>query len=126
LVNELQDELSYSKLATVIKKIKKLPGVKCYRKDLVYSLCKALIIAATENKSVYDGMISHKNIIRRVGRKIFGKCIGTTLLTKGLEFDTVAVLNAHRFENNKHFYVAITRACRRLIIFSQTDTIKLS
>lgn len=98
-----------------------LPGVKCYRKDMVFSLGKALDIAETENISVHEAMIRHKNIIRRVGRKIIGKCIGTTLLTKGLEFDTVAILNAHKIENKKHFYVSITRACRRLVIFSNTD-----
>jgi len=41
-------------------------------------------------------MKKQKNILRRIGRKIFGKCMGTTLLTKGLEFDTVVILNAHK------------------------------
>ncbi len=96
---------------------------KTKRLDLLNSIIKSMNIAISEKKSVYEGMVSHKNIIRRVGRKIYGKCIGTTLLTKGLEFDTVAILNAHRFENYKHFYVAITRACKRLIIFSQNETL---
>lgn len=126
LVDELQEKMNYSKLASVVRKIMDLPDIKCYRKDLVFSICRALIIAETEGRSVYEGMVSHKNIIRRVGRKIYGKCIGTTLLTKGLEFDTVAVLNVHRFENYKHFYVAITRACKRLVIFSELNRLRLS
>jgi 2C-methyl-D-erythritol 2,4-cyclodiphosphate synthase len=121
LINYIQPKQRYSKLGIIIKKIMQLPGIKCYRKNMVYALCKALDIAETENISVYEAMVSHKNIIRRVGRKIYGKCIGTTLLTKGLEFDTVAIINAHKFENKKHFYVAATRACKRLVIFSNSD-----
>jgi len=126
LIDDLQSEMMYSKLAILIKKVMHLPDIKCYRKDLAFALCKALTIAETDNKNVYDAMISHKNTIRRVGRKIYGKCIGTTLLTKGLEFDTVAILNAHKFDNYKHFYVAITRACKRLVIFSQSNEIRFS
>lgn len=126
IIEELEIHLNYFKLALVIKSVMELPSVKCYRKDLVFSLFKALTNAETDKVSVYDGMVNHKNIIRRVGRKIYGKCIGTTLLTKGLEFDTVAVLNAHGFENFKHFYVAITRACKRLIIFSNTNEIRFN
>jgi len=96
---------------------------KTKRLDLLNSIIKSMNIAICEDKSVYEGMVSYKNIIRRVGRKIHGKCIGTTLLTKGLEFDTVAILNAHRFDNYKHFYVAITRACKHLIIFTENETL---
>jgi DNA helicase-2/ATP-dependent DNA helicase PcrA len=46
-----------------------------------------------------------RNIKRRIGRKISGRCTGTTLLTKGLEFDTVAVLDAHKFKCLENFYV---------------------
>ena len=59
-----------------------------------------------------------RNVKRRMGRKIVGKCIGTTLLTKGLEFDTVAILNTHKFNCPKNLYVALTRASKRLIIFT--------
>lgn len=121
LIDDLQPKLRYSKLGIVLKKMMQLPGILCYRKDLVNALCKALDIAESEEISVQEAMVRHKNIIRRVGRKIFGRCIGTTLLTKGLEFDTVAILNAHKIENKKHFYVAVTRACKRLVIFSNTD-----
>ena len=124
LIDRFKVKSSYSMFALIIKKINKLQGIKCYRKDLLFSLCKALNIAETENKTVYEAMVSHKNVVRRVGREIHGKCIGTTLLTKGLEFDTVAILNANKFKDHKHFYVAITRACKRLIIFSEKEVLK--
>ena len=82
--------------------------------------------AITEETTVYEAMTQQKNILRRTGRKVHGKCIGTTHLTKGLEFDTVVVLDAHKFEDLKHFYVAITRACKKLVIFSETETLNFN
>lgn len=108
-------------LLKIILFMKKEMKFKSKRTDLLTSIIKSMQIASTENKSVYASMVSHKNIIRRMGRKVHGKCIGTTLLTKGLEFDTVVVLNTHRFEDFKHFYVAITRACKKLVIFSENE-----
>lgn len=64
-------------------------------------------------------MKKNRDVLRRVGRNIKGRCIGTTLLTKGLEFDVVIVLNAHLFTNPKHLYVALTRASKKLIVISQ-------
>lgn len=58
-----------------------------------------------------------------MGRKIEGKCIGTTLLTKGLEFDTVIILYPERFEDKKNFYVAISRACKTLVFITSTNEI---
>ena len=123
LVEELQINFNFNKLISVLYCIKELPKVICYRKNLFYSICKALETAYADNKCVYDGMVDHRNLIRRVGKKYYTRCIGTTLLTKGLEFDTVAIINAHKFDNYKHFYVAITRASNKLIIFSNSETI---
>jgi len=64
-----------------------------------------------------------RNVKRRMGRKIKGKCIGTTLLTKGLEFDTVAILNAHEFDCPKNLYVALTRSSKRLIVFTNNKVL---
>lgn len=88
------------------------------REGLYYSLLHALEQSESEGISVYEAMKTQRNIIRRSGRKIYGKCIGTTLLTKGLEFDTVVILDADKFTDPKNFYVAITRCCKKLIIFS--------
>lgn len=106
-------------IQSIIKFLKYDLKFKTKRNDLLFSLIKSMSISITENKSVYESMISHKNIIRRIGKKIHGKCLGTTLLTKGLEFDTVVILNAHRIDDYKHFYVAITRGSKRLIIFTE-------
>jgi len=125
-INIFLDCPSISAFLNIILLMKHEMRFKTKRLDLLNSIIKSMNIAISEDKSVYEGMVSYKNVIRRVGRKIHGKCIGTTLLTKGLEFDTVAILNAHRFESYKHFYVAITRACKHLIIFTENETLSFS
>lgn len=104
----------------LLRQIDRLPGVSCYRKELFFSLCDALTDAAVSGHSVYEAMLAKRNVVRRVGRRVVGRAIGTTLLTKGLEFDTVAILDAHQFSCRKNLYVALTRACKRLIVFSAT------
>lgn len=98
-------------------------GIKPKRYEVVSSLVSCLKNFPDEDISVYDSMKEIRNAVRRGGRKIHGRCIGTTLLTKGLEFDTVIVLDAHRFEDSKNFYVAISRACKNLIILSKKQTL---
>lgn len=117
---------SIKKLLDIIFFMKKDMKFKTKRYDLLNSIIKSMNIAISEKMTVYEAMVSHKNIVRRVGRKIHGKCIGTTLLTKGLEFDTVAILNAHRIEDYKHFYVAVTRACKKLVVFSEKNILQFN
>jgi len=117
--------VNYAKLSEVLTKISDLPNFICYRKELFKSICHALVNARREKVLVHKAMQDDRNKTRMVGRKIYGKCIGTTLLTKGLEFDTVCILHAERFTCPKNLYVALTRASKRLIIISQQSTITI-
>lgn len=92
-------------------------------KNQRYSLLKSILdcLYIENPESVYKAMINQRNRIRRLGRKVEGKCLGTTPLTKGLEFDTVAILDAHNFTSPKDLYVALTRASKKLIIFSKNS-----
>lgn len=67
--------------------------LKCNRTEFIHSIITA--IKTTEaGKSIYKTMVEQRNKFRRIGRKINGKCLGTVALTKGLEFDTVIILDA--------------------------------
>ena len=114
---------SPSELYSIIIELKDSIKIKYKRAGFLYAILKSLKDASLEKTSVDEAMKNHRNIIRRSGRKIIGKCIGTTLLTKGLEFDTVAILDAHKFNSPKHLYVALTRCCKRLIIFTNETTL---
>jgi superfamily I DNA/RNA helicase len=120
----LETLISFELISDILSDIQKLPEIKCYRKDLFYSFLRALEEAQSGNISVYQAMVNKRNLVRRIGRKIYGRCIGTTLLTKGLEFDTVAIINAHKFDCPKHLYVALTRASKRLVIFTNNKILR--
>jgi hypothetical protein len=105
-------------LYEIFKTFKAIPGIKVFRKDLHNSILQSLLEAHNKGIPIYEAMINKRNMVRRIGRKVFGKCIGTTLLTKGLEFETVLVLDAHRFKCEKNFYVALSRASKRLVVVS--------
>lgn len=96
-------------LHNVILEARNTLKMKSKREEILFSLLRSLAAAEENKTSVLDAMKNNRNVVRRYGRKVQGKCIGTTLLTKGLEFDTVAILDAHRFECPKHLYVALTR-----------------
>lgn len=100
-----------------------LPENACYRTELMNDIYKALKKAQTDKITISDAIKQNRDILRQIGRKVEGRCIGTTLLTKGLEFDTVVVLNFQEFEDRNNFYVAITRACKKLILIGNTHNI---
>lgn len=106
-------------MLTIIKNLIEKFKFKYGREELLKGIMKALYTATHENTTVYEGMKRHRNVVRRIGRKVTGKCLGTTLLCKGLEFDTVVILDAHEFDCPKHLYVALTRCCKKLIIFTE-------
>lgn len=109
---------SYSLVFDCLFSLSHLPDVSITRKELFYEICKAVKLASLKKITVYDAMKEIRNVKRRVGRKVKGKSIGTTLLTKGLEFDTVVVLDVQKFIDSKNLYVALTRASKRLIVFA--------
>lgn len=115
---------SASSVGEILHEIEMLPKVNCPRKELFKSLLKAIEISALSGVSVLEGMREQRNNIRRIGRRIEGRHIGTTLLTKGLEFDVVVVLDAHKFNSPKHLYVALTRCRKRLVVITRSCTLK--
>lgn len=119
-VEPLIEKKSYDGIVKLIESIQALPDVKVYRKEIIRDVCKALKDADKLGLTALDAIERNRNIVRRSGRKISGKGIGTTLLTKGLEFDTVVVLNAHQFNSPKHLYVALTRCCKKLVVITQS------
>lgn len=94
-----------------------------YKRPALLNAIKKVLHDYRES-SCLERMKTYKNKIRIVGRKVKGKCIGNTWLTKGLEFDDVIILDAHKYKDCNNFYVAISRACKNLYILSKTSTLK--
>jgi len=94
-----------------------------YKRPALLNAIKKVLQDYRES-SCLERMKTYKNKIRVIGRKVNGKCIGNTWLTKGLEFDDVIILDAHKYKDCNNFYVAVSRACKNLYIFSETSTLK--
>lgn len=114
---------SYSTLIELFTMIKSDLRWKAKRADIFSSVFRCLKMANENATSVLEEMKKHKNRIRQAGRRIEGRCIGTTLLTKGLEFDTVVLIEADKMKSSKDFYVAISRACKEVHIFTTSSTL---
>lgn len=123
IVSSVINTPSYSTLIELFTLIKSDLRWKAKRADIFSSVFTCLKMANENATSVLEEMKKHKNRIRLVGRKIEGKCIGTTLLTKGLEFDTVVLIEVEQITSSKDFYVAISRSCKELHIFTSRDTL---
>ena len=125
-IEKAKTEKKLINIKNILYEIKNTLHCECYRKELLHSLLCTIDQAHIQKIPVYNAMVQNRNNIRREGRKIYGKCIGTTLLTKGLEFDTVVILDAHKFSDIKNIYVALTRGCKEVIVFSKTKKITFS
>ena len=121
LIRNLETSPSNKLVYDCLKALSSLQEVKITRKELFSELLKAIKSASIERITVYEAMKKIRNVKRKAGRKVNKRSIGTTLLTKGLDFDTVVVLNAHKFIDPKNLYVALTRASKRLIVFANNN-----
>ncbi len=104
-------------------------GLKDNRTELFNNLCEALTNAGDENITAYKSMVNLRDKIRHIGRHTNKRTIDSTLLTKGLEFDIVIITNADSIGNGfdqydlRRWYVAASRAKKRLIIHSKSDVL---
>ncbi len=90
------------------------------RIELLADIKSAVLSSETSGKTVRQEIERRRDLARVQGRRLYGKVIGTTLLTKGLEADTVLLIKpSELFKNDnglKHLYVALTRAVNRIIL----------
>jgi len=123
IINKIEENCSLIDIKNLILEIKNLEGVNCARRDLLNSLIKSIEEANNLDITVLEAMRRNRNSMRIVGRKMYGKFIGTTLLTKGLEFDVVIILDVNKFNDCKNLYVALSRCTTRLIVLGESSKI---
>lgn len=126
LFTNFESDKTLASLRHVITFVVGLPKIKCYHRSLYHTIDKCFDMAQANNVSMSEAMKLYKARMRHQGRIVEGKCFGTTLLTKGLEFDTVIIWDAHKFEDAKNFYVAISRACNKLIIITEFTSLNFN
>ncbi len=97
-------------------------GVPCKLKDSVSALKCILeehLTSGADLKTVYADEIGRRKYQNRSG---IYRCVGSTLLVKGLEFDHAVIVRDSNWQKNwgghKDLYVALTRGSRTTTLIS--------
>jgi UvrD-like helicase family protein len=99
-------------------------GCYCYRREMFYAMRAALLICVNRPScSLADAIWEIQSRARHAGRIVARRCVGSTLLVKGLEFDHAVVVYTPNM-TRKDWYVALTRASGslRLLVPGQRFT----
>lgn len=95
-------------------------GLPVQRIELLAEIISAISSSIISERTVLEEITRKRNLARVQGRELYGKVISTTLLTKGLEADTVVLVRPSDLFNDdnglKHLYVALTRAIKDIVL----------
>ena len=94
------------------------------RRELWKEMKKTLQSFDQSECTLTDRAWGIRDVGRRIGREIQKKCISTTLLIKGLEFDHAILLDADQLDSAENLYVAMTRGCNSLTVLSRNPVIQ--
>jgi len=124
----LQDIITSDDLSMVDKGMTAIEGINerlvIARRELWNEMKNTLKSFDQVECSLMDRAWNIRDVGRRIGRKVHKKCISTTLLVKGLEFDHAILLNANELDNAENLYVAMTRGCKSLTVLSDNPIIQ--
>ncbi len=96
---------------------------KIYRKELYYEMLRSIKYAIEHNSTIFEGANHIRKDAHLQKRYSQFKFLSSrTLLSKGLEFDCVIIDTTDKL-SVKDFYVAMTRAKKKIFIISPTDEI---
>lgn len=111
-------------LLALLEGFQQREATRPYRREMLGAMCSALRIRMRRKSgSLIDAVWDVQNRLRHSGRRIAKRSIGSTLLVKGLEFEHAVVVHTPNM-TAKDWYVAITRASKRLTIVSPTQSIQ--
>jgi DNA helicase-2/ATP-dependent DNA helicase PcrA len=115
---------NYGAAAGLMAEIGKQGGVRQHRPAVVRACIRALELCHGEDRlSFADAVVHMREQNRLTGRPLPRRAVGSTLLLKGLEADVSVILDAGKLDPS-NLYVAMTRGSRRLIICSESSTLK--
>ena len=109
---------SYRAAVDVLVELNKQGGVRVHR-PTVLSCCLTALNASdgAVPGSFLEAALRSREEHRSRGRPLAKRAVGSTLLLKGLETESVVVLDPKEMDA-KHLYVALTRGSRKLVICS--------
>jgi superfamily I DNA/RNA helicase len=109
----------YEQLRLLCERTFDLPGIVYKSRELCTTLKRALgTMDGGDGVSLHEKVKLLRQRERTLGRRPPMRCVSTTLLLKGLEFDHVVIPNYREYKDcPKHLYVALSRAVKSLNIF---------
>lgn len=122
----VRDDTALCHVAKVLDAVEALNEPLVYgRLELWREMKKTLAAhALNSDRNLSESAWHIRNKARHIGRRVDRRCLATTLLAKGLEFDHAVVFNIADLEDAENVYVAMTRGARSLTILSETSTIQ--
>lgn len=106
--------------------LKDRPGANLFRREMFYAMRAAICLkGANHHETLVSAVTEVQNKSRHMGRKLPLRCVGSTLLVKGLEFDHAVVVHSANM-SAKNWYVALTRASKTIRIVSPHRSISAS
>lgn len=117
---EYKDKPCHSLAADIIKKFSENPKCHVYRRTIFNAVIQIFKYSKENNCSVLESAITYREQNRRKVQVLPRIAIGSTLLLKGLEADTVVITNYDQLcHDPENLYVALTRGARKIILFSK-------
>lgn len=114
---------SHARAADVLLRIRQQPGASSHRPAVLQACVKALRVSdGASHLSFHQAAVKIREQYRMMGRRLPRRAVGSTLLLKGLEADTVVILDADSM-NSRNLYVAMTRGSSALTVCSRQATI---
>lgn len=119
LLEAVANEKSVLAISPALEAIRKTPGVKLFRGELYYEMCRTLTEHSSGDRaSLQESALVVRDRTRQFGRRMSPRTVSRTLLIKGLEFDNCMIIGADNLDRN-NLYVALTRASKTLVIVSK-------
>lgn len=113
----------YSSIYNLIGCFEQKNEFKIYRKELYFEMLRSIKYSMEHITTVYEGANHIRKDAHLQKRYSQFKFLSSrTLLSKGLEFDCVIIDTSDKL-SVKDFYVAMTRAKKKIFILSNTDDI---
>ena len=123
LLFDIGDTKSYQKCHEFLRGIEKHSNFIIYRKELWCEFKRVLrYCSAHEGSSPVEMARKFRSMIGLSKKYDFDYLVSRVLLIKGLEYDQAIVLDAESL-TKKEFYVAISRARKRLVILSKKQVL---
>ena len=121
---EFASRPSYQAAAEVLVQLNKQGGVRVHR-PAVLSCCLTALAASDPAvpSSFLEAALRSREEHRARGRPLPGRAVGSTLLLKGLEADSVVILDPGEMDA-AHLYVALTRGSRKLVVCSSSPVLR--